>query len=237
MNPKYDKKMSLMFLAVMLLSTMITPSSSAQGITLDGVLSEIDWMLWFEETEEPGFTVYYATDESNVYIGIIFEDDDTSDDHLQFAFRAEDIDYKIKIKHDTIICYRPSDGNNQGWWSQTIWGLPPSVTIGIGTTNDKTSYEICIAKSTLGEYANDFPENFTMWIMYISDNPSGPVNYYPNVYAGWWWVINQESGDELGNEMLPEFRIPETPYGTILSLATMIGVLLLLNKSDKPLQL
>ena len=78
MNPICNKKMSLAFLAVMLLSMMLTPSSYAQGITLDGELSETEWMLWFEDTDETRFTVYYATDESSVYIGIIVEDDDTS---------------------------------------------------------------------------------------------------------------------------------------------------------------
>ena len=247
MNTKYNKKMSLIVLAVMLLSTMMTPSSSAQGITLDGVLSETDWMLWFEDTNEPGFTVYHATDEDNVYLGIIVEDDDISDDHLQFALRADGVDYKIKIKYDTIICYRPGGEWIKGWWSRTVWGLPPGVEIVIGTTNGKTSYEICIAKSKLGDYTDDFPNNFVMWIMYISDNPGGPANYYPNVYAGWWWVVNQDSGDEKDekvfqdsgdekDEKVPEFHIPETPYGTILSLATMIGAVFLLNKRNKPLQ-
>ena len=236
MNPICNKKMSLAFLAVMLLSMMLTPSSYAQGITLDGELSETEWMLWFEDTDEPEFTVYYATDESNAYIGIIVEDDDTSNDHFQFAFKAEDVDYKIKIKYDVIICYRPSGGEKDGWWRRTVWGLPPGVEIVVGTTNDETSYEICIAKSTLGEYADDFPNNFTMWIMYISDNPSGCVNYYPPCLAEWWFIgKDDERGEERGP--IPEFRIPEIPYGTILSLATMTGALLLLTKRNKPVQL
>jgi hypothetical protein len=228
--------MSLAFLAVMLLSMMLIPSSNAQGITLDGELSETDWILWFEDTDESGFTVHHATDEYNVYLGIVFEDDDSSNDHLQFAYKADGVDYKIKIKHDTIICYRPSDGSNEGWWSRTVWGLPPGVEITKGTTDDKTSYEMCIAKSTLGEYANDFPNNFTVWIMYITDNPDGCINYYPNVYAEWWWVVNQGTGGGE-REHIPEFHIPETPYGTILSLATMTGVFLLLTKGDKHVQL
>ncbi len=244
MNPTYNKITSLIVLTVMLLTTMMTPSSSAQGITLDGVLSETEWMLWFEDTDEPGFTVYHATDEPNVYIGIIFDDDDSSDDHLQIAYRAEGVDYKIKIKHDTIICYRASGGDNEGWWRQTVWGLPPGVTIAKGTTNDETSYEICIAKSELGKYANDFLDNFKIWIMYISDTHGGPTNYYPNAYAGLWWVVNQDSGDEDNekvpqdpgdedNEKVPEFHIPETPYGTMPSIVTMISALFLLYKCDK----
>lgn len=218
---------------------MLTPLSGAQGITLDGVLSETEWMLWFEDEGEPGFTVYYATDVSYVYIGIILKDDNTSNDHLQFAFHAEDIDYKIKIKHDTIICYRPSGGTSEGWWRNTIWGLPPGVEMVVGSTEGKSSYEICIAKSTLGTEAEDFPDDFKIWIMYISDNPDGGVNYYPNVYAGWWWVHNQDSGDDIKiiEETAPEFRIPEVPYGTVISVATMIGVFLLFAKRDKSIQL
>ena len=235
MNAICKNKISLLFLAIMLFSVMLIPSSSAKGITLDGVLSENIWIPWFTDEDEPGYAVYYATDETNVYIGLVLEDGDTSNDHLQFAYQADDIDYKIKIKHDTIICYRSSGGTNEGWWRRTIWGLPPGVTIAMGTTEGKTSYEICIDKSTLGEHAIDFPENFTMWIMYISDNPSGPANYYPNMYAGWWWVINQDSGDE--DEKVPEFHIPETPMGTMLSLAAMAGAFLLLAKRDKQLRL
>lgn len=236
MNLICNKKMSLTFLAVILLSMMLTPSSNAVGIILDGELSETEWMLWFEDTDEPRFTVYYATDESNVYIGIIVEDDDTSNDHFQFAFRAEDVDYKIKIKHDIIICYRPSGGEKDGWWRHTVWGLPPGVEIVVGTTNGKTSYEICIAKSTLGGYADDFPNNFIMWIMYISDNPSGSSNYYPSALADWWFIEKDDERGEGGGP-IPEFIIPETPYGTILSLATMTGALLLLTKRYKQVQL
>jgi hypothetical protein len=235
MNAKYKNKISLLLLGVMLFSVMFTPLSGAQGIILDGVLSEEEWILWFIDEGEPGYTVYYATDETNVYIGLVFEDDDTSNDHLQLAYQADDIDYKIKIKHDTIICYRASGGTNEGWWSKTIWGLPPGVTIAIGTTGEKTSYEICIDKNTLGKHAIDFPKNFKVWIMYISENPDGGVNYYPNVYAGWWWVVNQDSGDE--EEKVPEFHIPETPIGTMLSLAAMAGAFLLFAKRDKPLRI
>ena len=235
MNTICRNRVSLLFLAIMLFSAMLIPLSAAQGIALDGVLSETEWTPWFTDEDEPGYAVYYADDENNVYIGIIVEDDDASNDHLQFAYHAEDVDYKIKIKHDTIICYRVSGGENEGWWSRTIWGLPPGVTIAIGITEGKTSYEICIGRDTLGRYASDFPNSFKIWIMYVSDNPSGHANYYPDSYAGWWWAVNQDSGDE--GEKAPSFHIPETPIGTMLSLAAMASAFLLFAKRDKPLRI
>jgi len=240
MSLKNMKKVSRTLVITMMLSLFLFPSISAQGIVLDGDIIESEWVLWFnDDSWDPEYTVYYAGDEDYVYLGIVVDDNDVSDDHLRLAYRADDIDYLIKIKHE-IISYRPSGGSYEDWWDHSIWGTPPGVEAAIGSTNGMTSYEFSNTKDELGDYADDFPNNFVMWIMYITDNPEGEANYYPESRAGWWFIteLDEENDDKpTVPDLTPTFAIPEVPFGTILSLATMAGVLLLLTKRNKPVQL
>ncbi len=231
MLKKFWKKIGISLIATVVISLILIPSSYAQGITLDGDINESDWVLWFEDNDIPKYTAYYSLDDTNVYIGILLDDNDVTNDKVMFAFKAENYDWLIEIIQGTTFVYRPSGGGWNGWWQSKRPGLPPDVQVEVGTTNGKTSYEICIPKNMLGGYAEDFPEKAKIWIMYRTED-SGNVNYYPQGYADWFFVTS-ERNFVLEEEEPPKFSTPEIPYGTVLSVATMIAALMLYTRRNK----
>lgn len=227
---------SLILLALTLLSlTVITlPAVLAAGITLDGVVDESDWILWFEDTSQsPMFNVSWHEDSTNLYIAIVTDDTNVNDDLLQFAFQAVGVDYLIEIKPGYWVKYRESGGSWEGYWKNAKDGLPTGVMAKAGTTDGKRSYEISIDLSILGGKATDFPDNFDAWIKVVDGNPEGPTNYYPDSLSGWWWELetlrkpDEENGKTKNNHETPEFVVPELPIGTIIALLASFAALTL----------
>ena len=212
---------------------MMIPSLYAEGIVLDGDVSEPGWTPFYSDAiESPVFSLYTASDLENIYLGIVLEGNvDPANVIVEFAFRAKEIDYWIQIKEETMR-FRASGGTWKGWWYPIMENLPPGVTIAMGETDGDTSYEICITKDLMGGYADDFPEKLKIWLKIEAE---GETNFYPEDYAGWWFVVEQDKDEryiEFGAPEEPKFNTPELPFGTILSLATMAGALLIASKKS-----
>jgi hypothetical protein len=224
------KKISIIMLAGLLTSLIIIPLTQAEGITLDGVVDEPEYTLWFEDLDKPKFTVYTTTDDTNVYIGILFDDSDAANDLTVIAFKADKYDWLIELK-DGETTFRPNGGGYYGWWQHKRWGLPPDVSLATGMTNGYTSLEICMPKEMMGAYSEEFPINAEVWLKYQTED-GGNTNYYPQSLADWFFVVNERTFT-MQEEEPPKFHAPEVPYGTILTLSMMAAALFVYTKRSK----
>ena len=230
MHSKSLKKLSIMMMTGLLTSLIMIPLIHAEGLTLDGVVDEPEYALWFEDRDTPKFTVYTATDETNVYLGIVFDDSDATDDLTAIAFKADKYDWYIELK-DGETTFRPSGGGYYGWWQHKRWGLPPDVSLATGTTEGYTSLEICIPKYVMGAYAEEFPANTKFWLKYQTED-GGDSNYYPQSLADWFFVRNERTFT-MSEEEPPQFHAPEVPYGTVLALSMMAAALVVFTRRDR----
>lgn len=222
------KEMKFLILVVPMLfaiSVGITPIAFAEGIDLDGVVEEPEWTWLFNDiSDEPYFDLYWYIDTENLYIAIATDDANENYDVMKFAFAAKDLDYRIQVAPGVYTAYRKSGGDIEDYWSTLRIGLPSGVNVSYGKTDGKRSYEISIQLEMLGNKANDFPENFKMWIM-LKDGTQDSINYYPNSRAGWWFLFgSEEEGEE--NPTL-HFGVPELPFGTLMALISTIAALTL----------
>ena len=97
-----------------------------------------------------------------------------------------------------------------------------------GKTDGKRSYELSIELSVLGMTESDLPEKLKAWFMVADGNPEGPVNYYPNMLAGWFFANVPEPEEENpGGGETPGLVIPELPVGTIMALLSGFAALAL----------
>jgi len=219
------RKIKAVWLLLSMLFLLLIPTSlvHADGINIDGVVDETEWNWWFkDDSQEPYVDVYVYMNSVNLYIGIVTDDTNENDDVFNFAFRASEVDYWIEIKPGISTKFRNSGGSWEGWWKGVRDGLPPGVNAASGKTDGRRSYEISIELSLLGKKAVDFPDNFKLWFMALDGNPDGPVNYYPDSRAGWWFQIGNEE-----EEYIPKFSVPELPVGTIMALISAFAALTL----------
>ena len=216
----------LLILVGILVASLLAPYSMvyADDINLDGTVDETEWIWLLSDTsQEPLFDIKWWKDTENLYISIVTDDGNENEDLLEFAFRAKEVDYWIRMKPDTFKKYRESGGDWNGWWKNIKMGLPSDVDIVASETDGKRSYEIKIGLSILGSKANNFPANFEFWLK-IRDGPNGPINYYPDSYAGWWFAHDVDNEEKIVEfEEIPTFSVPEIPYGTIMTLITMLA--------------
>jgi hypothetical protein len=227
-------KLTRLVALIMMANLMMIPCLYAEGITIDGVVVEPEWTLFYkDEIYNPVYSLYTASDLDKIYLGIVLEDNNNpANVMIDLAFRAKNIDYWIQIKDGTIK-YRPSGGYWGGWWEKirsnplTGIALPTGVTIAIDNPNGETSYEICISKDIMGGYVDDFPNNLKIWLKIVSE---GETNIYPESYADWWFEIEQD--EEEPEIIVPKFSVPELPFGTLLSLSTMVAALLIVSKKS-----
>ena len=234
MKVKNVKRFIYPLVSAIILSMLLVPVTRAEGIVLDGVIDESDYTLYIrDDTHAPIYSLYTASDIDHLYLGIVLEGDtDASNDLMLFAYRQQNTDYWIRVK-DAVYKFRPSGGSWQGWWQGVRFGLPDGVEIVVGETNGDTSYEIRIARNVLGEYGDGLPDSFQFWLELKGDVSGVDHNWYPEDD---WWFYSEENpapsfnGDE---EEVPEFHVPEVPYGTILTLATMAAALAITSR--KPL--
>ena len=228
---RYKKKKSLLLLLVLIQVSLMVPTIT-YAQTMDGVIDESDWVLWFEDLADPSFSTKFSENDTSVFIGIITNNTEIGSNQLQVAFKAAENDFVILSSDISGTKFKPNTVNPetaQNYWAATRPGLPTGVEIMQGFTNGKVSYEICISKELLGSFGEDFPDNFTLWIMYTPEgngawiwsiiDTEGEVNFYPDSRSGWWFsLIESDLNDET-----PVFHAPEIPYGTILSLVTMLA--------------
>lgn len=226
-----------MLLVAFLISTLTIigiPSASALDIDLDGAVDETSWTPWFsDDSQSPNFDAYWCNNSDKLYLGIITDDDDGGEDVLVFAFKAKEVDYRIEITGSGTK-YRESGGSWEDYWKSEKNGLPPGVDVAVGETSGCRSYEISIQLSEIGNKAENFPENFKAWFMVVDGNPHGPVNYYPDALAGWWWAVESLRKPEPENgvkntqgEEPPHFSAPEIPIGTIMVMIASFAALTL----------
>ena len=137
---KRDNAKHVLMLVGILIASWLLPCSMvyADGINLDGTVDETEWTWLLNDTsQEPFFDVNWWKDTENLYISIVTDDGNENEDLLEFAFRAKEIDYWIRMKPDTYKKYRESGGNWNGWWQDKKAGLPPEVDIVAGETDGK----------------------------------------------------------------------------------------------------
>ena len=229
MYSKSLKKISIMVLAGLLISLIVFPLTHAEGITHDGVVDEPEYTLWFEDHDTPKFAVYTATDDTNVYLGVVFDDTDAVNDLTVIAFKADKYDWYIEMK-DGETTFRPSGGGYYGWWQHKRWGLPPDVSLATGTTEGYTSLEICIPKAMMGAYAEEFPLTAKIWLKYQTEG-GGEANFYPQSLADWFFVRNERTFT-MQEEEPPQFHAPEVPFGTLITLSTMAASLIIFTRRN-----
>ena len=142
--------LAIVFALLTIFSISIVAVNAA--VTMDGTIDEGDWNFWFkDDSEQPVVDVYWITDADYLYIGLVTDDANENKDVLEFAFRADGIDYWIQVKPDIAINYRPSGGDYNGWWDKKKSGLPSGVSIVAGETGGTRSYEISIDVSILNQ--------------------------------------------------------------------------------------
>jgi len=231
MKSKNPKRLIYSLVSAIIVFMLLVPLTRAEGIVLDGVIDELGYTLYIrDDTHGPIYSLYTATDDNSLYLGIVLEDDaDASNDLLLFAYRQQNTDYWIRVK-DALYKFRPRGGIWQGWWQGVRPGLPEGVDIVVGETNEETSYEIQIARNVLGDYGDDLPDSFQFWLELKGDVNSVDHNWYPE--NNWWFYTEEHptpsfNGDE---QEAPRFHVPEVPYGTILTLATMAAALAIVLK-------
>lgn len=226
MTKKDVRKLSLIIILGYMASLSVIPIIRAESITLDGIVSETSWVEWISDIGYPSYNIYYTTDDSNIYLGIILEGD-TSD--IKFAFRADASDFYIKIV-DGVLSFYPGDSSRPNWWGPKRVGLPSGVELVSGITDGKHSIEVKISKEILGGYSENMPDSFPLWVMNSASDSSVP-NYYPDFRRDWWFY-DMDSGRGLVYEPedVPTFTTPEYPLGTILSLISMIAAWGIMSK-------
>ena len=231
MTQGISKKILLIMFILSTLGAFYIPAAHAEGIIVDGVVDESDWTLWFtDDSQSPYFDVYWYLDSDNLYIAVLTDDTNDNDDLFRFAFKThKGVDWWIEIKPGYWTKYRPSGGDWEGYWSFSRPGLPPGVSAASGKTDGKRSYELCIELSVLGMTESDLPDKLKAWFMVSDGNPEGPVNYYPNMLAGWFFanVHEPEEGENHGGGENPGFVVPELPVGTIMALISGLAALTL----------
>ena len=209
--------LGILFALLTIFSVSIVAVNAA--VTMDGTIDEGDWNFWFkDDSEQPVVDAYWATDADYLYIGLVTDDANENKDVLEFAFRADDIDYWIQVKPEIATNYRPSGGDYNGWWSGKKSGLPSGVSIVAGETDGTRSYEISIEASIL---KSELPEKLTFWYK-VLDGKSGPDNYYPDSRAGWWFDIERDVGEDDDEKTPIMFSVPELPLGTLAALVSMV---------------
>jgi hypothetical protein len=228
------KRLSTIVLTLLIILPMVSVTAYAEVI-VNGTIDEADWEHWFEDdSDSPIVDVYWYNDSDYLYIGLVTDDTNENSDVLEFAFRASDEDFWIQIKPGVSTKYRTSGGDYEGWWKGANDGLPAGVNAVAGKTDGKRSYEISIELSILGNRAKDLPESFKFWYKVLDGHPNGPVNYYPNSRAGWWFEFGQEEEDE---ELPLQFAVPELPLGTIMALISMFLAAVIFVKKPSFIQL
>jgi hypothetical protein len=218
MNGTIKKRLlGILFALLTIFSVSIVAVNAA--VTMDGTIDEGDWNFWFnDDSEQPAVDVYWATDADYLYIGLVTDDANENKDVLEFAFRADGIDYWIQVKPGIATNYRPSGGEYNGWWSGKKSGLPSGVSIVAGETDGARSYEISIEASIL---KSELPEKLKFWYK-VLDGKSGPDNYYPDSRAGWWFDIERDVGEDDDEKTPIMFSVPEFPLGTLAALVSMV---------------
>jgi hypothetical protein len=229
MKNKGVKKISLVVLLGLTAALWVIPLINAETITLDGEISETVWLEWFEDPGFPSYSTHYTLDDDAIYIGIILDIDNIEDANLRFAFRAENIDYKIKITPEGDISFNPGTPSITSWWGSRRPGLPQGVEVVKSETNGLPSYEIKISKEILGDYT-EIPDNFPFWVL-IRESNKVLLNTYPDSRADWWFYIS-DSDEIIGAEKTPMFHAPEFPLGTVSSIAVMAAALVLANRKN-----
>jgi hypothetical protein len=206
-----------------------TPIVFAEGIGLDGVVDEGEWIWWFKDIESthPYADVYWYADTENLYLGIVTDDANENQDLFQFAFRTIDLDYWIQVKPGVGTKYRKSGGDWEHWWTKSYSGLPKGVDIVADDTGGNRSYEISISLSLWGKNVDNLPDNFRFWYMIQDGTPDGSRNFYPNDRSGWWFQVEIELDRE---NHIPVFSVPELPFGSVLALISMITALMIFFK-------
>jgi len=226
-------KTVILLISVLLPLTAAIIPTALGAISVDGVVDETEYSLWFEDNSQtPLFNVSWYKDSTALYLGIVIDDMTDDDDILQFAFQAIGVDYLIEIKPGSSIKYRESGGSWEGYWKNAKDGLPTGVVATAGTTDGKRSYELSIDLSILGAKADDFPDNFKAWIKVVDGMPDGSTNYYPDALSGWWWVLENLRDEEpetkpKGTDEIPKFAAPELPIGTVMALISSLAALTL----------
>lgn len=233
------KRLTYSFVSAILLSMLLVPVIHAESIVLDGVIDETGYELFIEDTTHaPIYSLYTAIDDDNLYLGLILEGDtDASNDKIEFAYRQDGVDFWIQVKGG-VCKYRPSGGAWEGWWQGKRDGLPAraratvwKVDLAVGETGGWTSYEFCIPRSVLGKYGEDLPNSFRFWLEVMGDVGGVDYNNYPEDQDDWWFYKgDEEPSFNGGEEPAPEFHIPEVPYGTLLSLATMAAAFAVVSR-------
>ena len=227
MTKKDVRKLSLIVILGYMASLCVIPMVSAESITLDGAVSETSWVEWISDTTYPSYSIHYTFDDSDVYLGIILENDTPN---LKFAFRADASDFLIKIV-DGVLSFYPGDSSRTSWWGPKRFGLPSGVELVSGITEGKQSIEVKISKEILGGYSEDMPDSFPLWVM-NSASDSRFSNYYPDHRDDWWFYRDDATDvtEIIENDDPPIFHAPEYPFGSILSLITMMAALGIMTK-------
>ena len=225
MTKKDVRKLSLILILGYMATLSVIPMIRAQSIALDGMVSETSWVKWISDIGNPSYNIYYTTDDSEIYIGIILEGDNPD---IKFAFRADASDFLIKIV-DGVLSFYPGDSGRSNWWGSKRFGLPVGVEIVSGVTEGKHSYEVKISKEMLGVYSENRPDSFPVWVM-NSASDSSVHNYYPDDRDDWWFYRGSSQELVYDPEDVPTFHAPEYPLGTILSLITMMTALGIMSK-------
>jgi len=216
-NVSLNKRLLAIEFTLLIVFSMNLVTAFAE-VDMNGTIDEADWNHWIkDDSEPPVVNVSWCTDSDYLFIGIMTDDANENSDVLEFAFRASEKDYWIRIKPGVSTKYRPSGGDHEGWWKGVRIGLPAGVDVVAGKTDGNRSYEISIELSILGKRAGDLPESFVFWYMVLDGAPNGSDNYYPDSHEGWWFDIEQEGEEE--NPL--KFVIPELPLGTIMALMSM----------------
>ena len=231
-NISVKKRLLTIIFTMLTLFSMSLVTANAE-VTLNGTIDEADWNHWFkDDSESPIVDVYWTNSSDYLYIGIMTDDINENNDVLEFAFKASEEDYWIRITPGISTQYSTRESVPlplfQGWWQTINTGLPPGVNAVAGKTHGNRSYEISIELSILGNKARDLPESFELWYKVLDGTPDGPDNYYPDTYFGW----NSEE-----EHITPTFHIPELPLGTIMALITMFLAMAIFMKKPSFIQL
>ena len=225
-NIHFKRRLALT-LSFLLLVIIQLPVVLGEGIELNGIVDEAEWEPFLADTsQKPYFNVSGYMDSEYLYIAVTTDDVNQNDDVLEFAFRAEKCDYWIQVKPELSQRYRPSGGTYKDWWKGIRSGLPVGVNITAGETDGKRSYEISIKISKLSKAPTDL-EDFVLWLKVQDGEPDGPINYYPDSRAGWWFEVEVHEEED---DMIPMFHIPEMPLGTIMVIVSMFTAMILLKK-------